>query len=381
MDMSKKYEMSGSPADSNSIEFDVYLGKLTVTTQGTYGYIYNRKTRESILCLKKEDYDKAVKRLFNIDMNSSKDDVPNIVVNENGYKIATSSTGKSYISKLAAEPDTHITDTLESDTDDSCKNNSKENCKTDGEDKPFDDSFFDDLVHTEPTSTELTNTSSSSTTNTSMSTNTNTKMDNTDSLKEKLEKIKLEEYAALKNEHENEHEDNKVLYGKYNSDVSFANAYNKKMQQQAASIPEEYINHCNIDPKDVKTDSGSDVFARYANMTFNIIPIPPEAEQNVHVCEDIHKEDIHKENVGNVDYDSYIIKIEDRIETKFSKGYVPKNSNNKWGTVHGDLTFSNILINEYDEFVFIDPRGTEVKLGDDEYIIVKQSDILAVVSE
>ena len=285
MDMSKKYDMSGSPADSNSIEFDVYLGKLTVTTQGTYGYIYNRKTRESILCLKKEDYDKAVKRLFNIDMNSSKDDVPNIVVNENGYKVATSSTGKSYISKLTAESDTNITDTLESDTDDSYKNNSKENSKNDSEDKPFDDGFFDDLVRTESTNTESTNTN--------IGTNMDVDVDNTDSLEEKLEKIKLEERAALK--HEDEHEDNQVLYGKYNSDVSFANAYNKKMQQQAASIPEEYINHCNIDPKDVKTDSGSDVFARYANMTFNITPIPPEAEQNVHVCEDIHTEDIHKD--------------------------------------------------------------------------------------
>lgn len=304
MDMSKKYDMSGSPADSNSIEFDVYLGKLTVTTQGTYGYIYNRKTRESILCLKKEDYDKAVKRLFNIDMNSSKDDVPNIVVNENGYKIATSSTGKSYISKLAAEPDTHITNTLESDTDDSCKNNSKENCKTDGENKSFDDSFFDDLVHTEPTNTELTNTSSS--TNMNANANVDVDMDNTDSLEEKLEKIKSEEYAALKHEDENEHEDNQVLYGKYNSDVSFANAYNEKMQQQAASIPEEYINHCNIDPKDVKTDSGSDVFARYANMTFNITPIPPEAEQNVHVCEDIHKEDIHTENINTEESDEIV---------------------------------------------------------------------------
>ena len=34
-----------------------------------------------------------------------------------------------------------------------------------------------------------------------------------------------------------------------------------------------------------------------------------------------------------------------------------------------------------DRVIYSKYAGTEVKLGDDEYIIVKQSDILAVVSE
>lgn len=68
---------------------------------------------------------------------------------------------------------------------------------------------------------------------------------------------------------------------------------------------------------------------------------------------------MHEKNCGKVEYDSYIIKLEGRVGTKFTKNYAPKNFANYWGFVHGDLTFSNILIDEYNDFVFIDPRGTE----------------------
>jgi hypothetical protein len=323
MDMNKPYEMSGAPADSESIAFDVYLGKLTVTTQGTYGYIYNRKTREQILCLKKDDYDKEIKRLFNIDMNS-KADVPNIVVNENGYKVATSYTGKSYIANIPNDSNKPTTDVLESDMNNSSNRDDIEDAA---------DDYKDDCM--------------------------NAAEDNEDNivnaLKEKLNNIKLEEQSA-DNEPEEQQE---VVYGGYNSDVSFMNAHDRMLREHAADVPEEYINHCNIEPKDVKTDSGSDVFAKYANMKFNVTPIPPEAEQEVHICEDIVQDesaDNITDSTGNkpdsntndsLDKPKSIEENPDIIKTSSNQAAVNDSSVNDNGIVPGQVDVNVLDDEEY----------------------------------
>jgi hypothetical protein len=300
MDMNKPYEMSGAPADSESIEFDVYLGKLTVTTQGTYAYIYNMKTREQILCLKEADYFNEIKRLFGIDMNS--DTVPNIVVNANGYKVATSHTGKSYIAAETNEANNNTHEVHKDDADNSRTRTTDIHVK-DTMNKPVEeeDDFADICLSDKAAKkTDVVN-------EIHITCNESINIGNTDSpepdetsrvnaLKEKLNSF-YNETGSNSNEHEElmnastntSTDENEVLYGGYDSEVSYAKAHDELMRKRAKEIPEEYINHCNIKQEDVKTDSGADVFARYANMKFNVTPVPPEAEQNVHVCEDINE--------------------------------------------------------------------------------------------
>lgn len=66
-----------------------------------------------------------------------------------------------------------------------------------------------------------------------------------------------------------------------------------------------------------------------------------------------------KTNDKSVEIKSYLDKLEGRVEYIFDASKSTLNISDSFGFVHGDLTFSNVLLDDNDNFVLIDPRGSE----------------------
>jgi hypothetical protein len=97
------------------------------------------------------------------------------------------------------------------------------------------------------------------------------------------------------------------------------------------------------------------------------IPFLDKVESFEALLEKVNNQQTTRESVL---IDNYLRKLETRVPVTFH------NTNGVWdlhyGEVHGDLTLANILIDNDNEFVFIDPRGTqEVLLYD--FAKLKQS--------